>query len=500
MIKTDTFFYVNVDKRLMMPSENSRKMTFRIKKNYNTIPDFNRPQYIFLWIAFILFLFCIFPMKSLAVETDLKDEKPASATDEKEKEKKVLTLDECINLSLKIHPELKSANALKNAAGAQLTQTMSAYYPQVSFRSTYNRAVSHNVVVSQGVIAQRGTNNSDAYSSTMSLSQNIYDFGRTHYDVMAAKESLNATKYDLLTTSDGIILDIKSNYYEAVASERVLDVNRETVSQQELHLKQAIGFYKVGRRSRIEVTKAEVDLAKAKLELIKSENAVKLSRVKLANSIGLSESFNYALDSEIRFVELKMDIDRALLYAGQHRPEILKIKANERYYKARIAGAKADWYPTLTGSANYGYNDSNFVFDQISWGWGLALNFDVFTGGRRNAIVKESKENLVSISARRERLWQNIYLEVQQAYLNLVDARRRITMLEKSLEHARENFSLAQARYEVGLGDNLEFTDARLALQQAKTDLIKAILDYQIARSSLEKAVGLTVVRKEKAE
>jgi len=464
------------------------------KKN-NKVFHYNRLRKILLWISIIVFLFFMLPAISRAADDDTKNNN--SSVEEKEDNgKKVLTLEQCIELSLKIHPELRSTNALKNAASAQLTQTLSAYYPQISFRSTYNRAVSHNVVVSQGVIAQRGTNKSDAYSTTMSLGQNIYDFGRTHYDVKAARENLNAAKYDLLITSDGIILDIKENYYAAVAAERVLEVNRETVSQQELHLKQAIGFYKVGRRSKIEVTKAEVDLANARLDLIKAENSVKLTRVRLANSIGLSETFDYALDSEIRYVELKMDLDRALSYARKHRPEILKMKAQERYYEARIAGAKADWYPTLTGNADYGYNDNNFVFNRISWGWGLTLNFDVFTGGRRNAVIKESKENLVSISAQRERLWQNIYLEVQQAYLNLEDAKKRIGVLEKSLDQARENFSLAQARYEVGLGDNLEFTDARLALQKAKTELIKAILDYQVARSNLEKAVGLTIVKR----
>ncbi len=94
-------------------------------------------------------------------------------------------------------------------------------------------------------------------------------------------------------------------------------------------------------------------------------------------------------------------------------------------------------------------------------------------------------------------MWQDINLEVQQYYLNLEEARQRISVLEKSLDQARENFSLAQARYEVGLGDNLEFNDARVALSQAKYDLIKAILDYQIARSRLEKAVGMSVFRPE---
>lgn len=416
---------------------------------------------------------------------------PTPTVSEK-KDDKIFYLEDAILLAANYHPELKSAIALKNAAAAQVIQARSVYFPQVSFNTSYSRSEYGNRTVNNtlpGIV-----NASDSYQTSLSLNQKIYDFGRTAYSVIAARENLNATQYDVLTTSDQIILAVRESYYNAVAAEKVLQVTQETIQQQELHLKQASGFYQVGKRSKIEVTKAKVDLANAQLNLIKAENAVELTKNQLANAIGIEKIPEKPLNDQINFVEIKMDRARALEYAKTHRPELLKMISTENIYNARLKQAKAEWYPTINGNTSYGYNDNNYVFENNNtWTWGISLNFDVFTGGNRNAKISSSSDNLKSIGYQKTRLWQNITLEVQQVLLNLEEAKKRISVLETALEQARENFSLAQGRYEVGVGDNIEFSDARIALQQAKIDLIKAILDYHIARAQLERAIGVSV-------
>lgn len=411
---------------------------------------------------------------------------PVGVAAPQKQEKEAVSLEDCIILAFHNHPELKASLAMRRAAGEQLTQVRAAYFPRVTFSSSYNRS-SSNLIQHSG--------NLDSYGNTFSVSQRIYDFGRTDYAVLSARENLKSVEYDLLNTADNIILDIRESYYAAVAANKFLEVGQESVKQQELHLKQAIGFYQVGTRSKIEVTQAEVALSNAKLELIKAENNIKVTRLKLANAIGVKGSFTAPLEDEMEFIELKMDLERALEYAASHRPDVLKIDTTKRIYKARIGQTIAELYPAITANTTYGYGNEKFNFERNNWSWGVSLNLDVFSGGAKRAAINESKANLQSIEAHKERLWQNIQLEVSKAYLAMEEARQSIDVLEKSLDSARENFLLAQARYEVGLGDNLEFTDARLGLQKAQNDLIRSILEYQTARSRLEKAVGMSVFK-----
>jgi outer membrane protein TolC len=179
---------------------------------------------------------------------------------------------------------------------------------------------------------------------------------------------------------------------------------------------------------------------------------------------------------------------------------MLQLKAIERQQTANYKGAKADYYPVITGGASYAWNNNTFDFRYNSWGLGVRLNYDILTWGRRSGHVKAAKCSLEAIKDRNERIWQNIYLEVQTAYLALRESRNRLSVLEKSLESARESFRLAQGRYEVGLGNSLEFTDAQLALQKAQLNYISALLDHYTAKATVEKATGLEVVNRKLSE
>ena len=421
-----------------------------------------------------------------------------SVTPDSDKDaKKVVSLEDCIYLAFDKHPTLRQSFALREAARAQVVQTRAAFYPWVGFTSSYNRSVSKTTRTNSGVVLPVTVSKTDYYSNRISTSQLIYDFGRTRYRVLSASENLKAAHYDLLSEADGVILAIREAYYQAVAARKALDVQKEAVHQQQLHLKQARGFYEIGRRSKIEVTKAEVDLADAELELIRAENSVRLSRYTLANAIGITGSFDYSLDDQVQVAEVEMDRDKAVQYARTRRPEMLKMVAMEQMNNASLKIAKAAYLPRLNSSGGFGYGDNHPALEDFSWSWGLTLQFDIFTSGERAGAVQEAKQRLVSLVASRDRLWQNIYLEVQDAFLKLEESRKRIIVLEKTLDSARENFALAQGRYEVGLSDNLEFNDARLSLQKAKINLISAILDYQIARARLERATGMTLIARE---
>lgn len=431
-----------------------------------------------------------------SVKIDLHGEKEKE-TEKDTVEEKVFTVDDCLEIAFKIHPSLKSAFHLKEEARAGISSTASSYYPQVSFSSTYNSSVIRTTTDDGVLLPSPQKTFSDSYITTFSLSQRIYDFGKTRYKVIAARENLNSAFYDLLAKSDEIVFKIRQAFYEAVAAEKSLAVAREAVEQRQQHLKQAMGFYRIGRRSRIEVTKAEVDLASARLDLLEAENSLEKAKVNLANAIGMPGSFDHPLDGTVTVTDVKYDFEEIAKFARKYRPEMLKIRAQQKAQKANLDLARADYFPTLTGSAYYSYRGSEFTFRNNSWGWGVSLNFDIFTSGQRAAEVRSAWHKLESIKQNRERLWQNIYLETKEAYLDLLTARKKIDVAEKSLEKARENFELARGRYKVGVGTNLEFSDAQLNLQEAQNDLIQSILSYQIARARFEKATGMTTVGRE---
>jgi outer membrane protein TolC len=105
--------------------------------------------------------------------------------------------------------------------------------------------------------------------------------------------------------------------------------------------------------------------------------------------------------------------------------------------------------------------------------------------------VEESKATLNVLKANEESLRQGVFLEVQQAYLNLQDAEERIPTAELAVRQTEENLDIANGRYAAGVGNPIEVTDAQVAYTNAKTSYIQALYDYKVAQASLEKAMGV---------
>jgi outer membrane protein len=105
--------------------------------------------------------------------------------------------------------------------------------------------------------------------------------------------------------------------------------------------------------------------------------------------------------------------------------------------------------------------------------------------------VKEADANYKAAKANYDLLRQNVVLEVQQAYLNLAAAADRIPTSEIAQRQATENLEIATGRYNAGVGNPIEVTDAQVTYTNAKTTYIQALYDYNVAVAGLEKSMGL---------
>ena len=81
-------------------------------------------------------------------------------------------------------------------------------------------------------------------------------------------------------------------------------------------------------------------------------------------------------------------------------------------------------------------------------------------------------------------------LEVEQARLNLRDARLRLEMAAPAMEQAEENLRVSSDNYEVGLGLLTDLLEAQAQWQNARSEQIEAVADYRLKESAWLKATG----------
>ena len=255
------------------------------------------------------------------------------------------------------------------------------------------------------------------------------------------------------------------------------------------HLEQAKAFFEVGTKPKFDVTKADVDLSNAKLNLLKAENAFRLGQVTLNNTMGMPEAPDYEIVDQLPFQRVKIDLEEVTRKAYERRPDLKAIAVKRKSLEQSIELARKGYYPSVSGSASYGWGGSDFPLDQ-GWSFGAQLNVPLFSGFLTKYQVEEARANLDVLAANEALLRQTIYQDVKQAWLNLQEAADRIVTAELSVRQATENLDLANGRYASGVGSPIEVTDALVSVSNAKLAHISALSDYRLAQASLEKAAG----------
>jgi TolC family type I secretion outer membrane protein len=398
----------------------------------------------------------------------------------------ILNLRRCVDLALEHHPDIQAATHTVRVGDSVVGQARSNYFPQLNLETNYDRTQAYK----SGVSNLAGSSATDMYTGRFTLTQNLYDFGRTSARVGAANLNRDAYRQDLENVVSLVVLNVKQFFFSMVQAEENRLVAEETVAQFQRHLEIARGFFDVGLKPKFDVTKAEVDLSNSRLSLIKAENALRIARVNLNNAIGIPDAPEYAVEKALLFVKREPFYQESLQSAYESRPDLRSLLLQEASAKQSLDLARAGHYPTLSGNANYGYGGSDFPLGE-GWVVGGSVSIPIFSGFLVTNQVSEAKANIDVLSARVESLKQQIRLEVDQAFSNLREANSRIDTAELTVRQAQENLELAEGRYASGVGSPIEVTDALLALSNAKTSHISALADYQNALAALDRATGV---------
>ena len=408
-----------------------------------------------------------------------------------------LTLHDCIDKALTNHPALRSAQEGINAGKGRVTQAGSPYLPQVQASTGY--AENHSL---GGALGESTTK---SYTTTLSVNQIIYDFGKTGGGLDAARSGVQSAAWDAGRVKQEVVLNVKQAYYALLQANKLLTVAQQTLDQTDGHLRQAEAFFRAGSKPRFDVTRAEVDVNTARLGMINAKNDVRLRTIALYNAMGLDPGGEIAIEDILTQPASMPSLDQAQREALEGRSDLLKTAADIQAAQARLRAAESNYLPTLSanGSYNWAHGTTETTFPaglaglgelqgeiRNSWNAGVLLSMPLFEGGLTKGRVSEARANLRALEAQRDGLRQSILLEVNQAYADLDNAAARISVMESSRLKAKENLELAEGRYQAGVGPSLEVTDAQVAYIKAETDHVQALYDYQLAAARLVKAMG----------
>lgn len=414
-----------------------------------------------------------------------------------------LTLDKALEIALSESLTLKVADMEIKKSEYAKKGTYSALFPQIDFSFNYQRSIKKQTMYMGDQSFQIGRNNtwSTGFSAAMPLvNVSLWkSLQITGMNVELAIEKAKSSKEDLID-------QVQQAFYTALLAKDSYNVYKENYDNAVRNYEEVKSKYANDRTSKFEVIRSEVTMQNAETSVYDSQNSIILAEWKLKALLGI--------DLQIPIVCLGNLTDYKEMLAEYVDPNasiennstIKQFEIQERILEKTYKMQIAKYYPTLNLSLNYQWMamSENFKFSQYIWSpystGGIGITIPIFSGGKRYHDVKQAKVQMEQLALQKEDAIRNLEVGVKQAVNSMETCLKQYNAANKSLEGAQLGYEIALKRYEIGSGTLLELQDSQLALLRSKLTLNQAIYSYMMAKSSLEKVLGTSLSKMEKAQ
>ncbi len=314
----------------------------------------------------------------------------------------------------------------------------------------------------------------------------------------SAKDSRAAARYDLLTARASSSANARVAFFTWLRARGAVVVSREALNDQKTHLALAQNQYAVGRASKVDLLRAETDVASAELSLEQAKNLAELGEKQLRTAIHAREDEvlkpGESLDGAPPPVvgSLRALEDEAL----GRRAEVKSLVANVSALRSQATATRNAGYPSVSASANAiaANTDSGSFGPSSTWTGVLYVSANVSwspneTGVQASAAA-DASHRAAALEAQVEQLKDGIEIEVTQDFQNVRQADISIATAERELVSAEEGYRVAKELYNNGRATSSDLTDSETDLTRARLDLLNARVNARVSRVQLEHAIG----------
>ncbi len=396
--------------------------------------------------------------------------------------KEELTLENCIDIALSNSPRAVAAELAVQDAQVSLNLARSEFFPTAKAGASQN----YNNQKTDG-FPRRDYGTSDVYAQAQLSLSGITDIAR---NVKISKLTLEQAQTDLRGVKNEITGSVKKYYYALLSAKRAVAIRTQSRDLYQDQYNRSAEFFRLGLRPKVDVTTAEVNLNNEQLSLIRAKNLVKTASAQLANAMGVTAPDILNIKEVEDFEKMDLPFDKAVETAYANRPDVLSARTGVKISQIKLNRAKAGFFPTFSFSAGFGKSGDDFRLDNEETKLMASVEFPIFNAFKTYNNYKQAKLSMASTLNSNRSLLNDVFLEVQSAYIKMQEAAESIPVAEVNVEKAKENLDLSRGRYNEGIGDIIELKDAEVAYTDAELSLLTARYDYASAVAELKQAMG----------
>jgi outer membrane protein len=395
-----------------------------------------------------------------------------------------VTLDQAITIAMQNNPALTQSRASLDQARYNRLSAYGNFLPTISAGYGYSNSSSARLNATQQALTRT------SYDFQLSGSYDLFTGLRRFSQMKSANLNVEAQQASYRQSRYQTLLDVKTAYFNAVATRDLVAVQAATVKRQEDQLNFVRQQLQLGRSTRSDLLSSEVDLNNAKLALLNAQNSARASTFQLAQALGVDQRVAPVAEATLEIHSLTYDREQLQTIAQSQAPSVQSARASYQAAEAQVSTAKSSYLPTLSLSGGYSWQNTTFPPENRSWSIRLSGNLPLFNGFQRESQLFQAQAQADAAQAQERSAELTLRTNIDNAYNQVQTAISGGDLARKSVELSQENLRVTQERYRLGLATILDLQQAQINLQQAQVNLVQRKFDYQIGLAQLEALLG----------
>lgn len=410
-----------------------------------------------------------------------------------------ITLQEAIELAFRNHGRVAVASEAVEAARQRVRQARTGTLPAIVGEVGYRGSGISNLGGIFGapkerngrVVAPDTVQFDQGIQPRIGVSYNIYDGGVTRTLVRQARAGVESSSAGLAAVRNDLAFQVATNYLLQLRSQRILELRQAQEALALAQLRQVEARIRADKAAAADRALPLSEWRNRQVDRIQAENDLRVAANALRNSMGLP------VGPPLQLVELRESVEplpplpTLREIALRERPEVIEATARLAVAEAGVTLARIQRRPRLDTVFGFDMAPANRL-RRSQWSVGAAISMPLWDAGLTHAREQEARTAVESAAASLEQTRKDVAAEVEEAYLNLVNARERLEAARLAVEAAQVNLEATTQRYEQGVAgiDVVDLVTAQVQFATANNNAIQALYDVHFAQAQLNRALG----------
>ncbi|WP_426752326.1 TolC family protein [Myxococcus sp. Y35] len=402
-----------------------------------------------------------------------------------------LSLEQAVALAAKRNEVALAAEQQSEAARARLARARAFFFPELTGTGTYTRRLYEvtREVGGQTVVIQRN----NALNANFVASMPLFD-ARGIFLYRAARRDGDAAELEAVEARRQVGFEAANAFLSTLAQEQVYRAAEQRLAFARQSLEDAAARAKAGLASTNDVTRAELEVASAEVQLTNARNAAQTTRLELGYLlVSPVEGTLVAPDTLLTDASRPLEAhDAVATGAVDRRPDILAARLRVDALDESAKEPLARLLPALNATATYRLTNEAGLAGRTGDGFlGINLVWNFFDGGERYAERRERVALRKAAELQLQASTRRVDVDIEQARVALENAQAALAQSDLAVRTARQNAEEQGILYRQGLSTALTVADASLRQFEAEVAYAQSRFALGVALLGLRAAVGL---------